>query len=337
MAASLNQKRKLGKTEILVSTVAMGCWSIVGDKTWGHQDEMDSVNALKTAFDCGINFFDTAELYGDGYSETLIGRALSDKRDQVVIASKISSNNVRTWTDMEKSCEESLRRLRTDRIDVYHLHWPARDVPIAETISNFERLQKVGKIRAFAVSNFGSGDLNELLQYGRCEANQLPYSLLWRVIEKEIQSICVENKISITCYSPLAQGMLTGKFRTADEVPEGRARTRHFSSKRPQTRHGEAGCEAETFEAVHILENIAAELGRPLAEISLAWLLHQPGVTSVIAGARNPAQVRANAAAMQLSLSDEIVSRLNQATEDLRKNFGTNPDMWEGESGSRYR
>ena len=153
--------RTLGRTDIRVSPVAMGCWAIVGDSTWGTQDETDAINALKAAHDCGINHFDTAEGYGAGYSEELVGKALRDVRDQIVIASKVSPNHAGTWDDLQKACDASLRYLQTDVIDVYYLHWPNRDVPTDEIIANFARLRDAGKIRAFAVSNFGKGDLTE--------------------------------------------------------------------------------------------------------------------------------------------------------------------------------
>jgi len=327
--------RNIGRTDIRVSTVSMGCWAIVGDQTWGPQDENEAVATIQAAVDAGINFFDTAEGYGAGFSEELLARALGKRRDEVVIASKVSPHHARGWDELRTACENSLRRLDTDYLDVYYLHWPCRGTPIAEIIQNFERLRNMGNIRCFAVSNFGVGDLTELLEHGRCEANQLPYSLLWRVIENGILPLCRRNDISVTCYSPLAQGLLTGKFRSPDEVPEGRARTRHFSGNRPQARHGEPGCEAATFAAIRAVADIAAEIGRPMAEVALAWLIHQPGVASVIAGARTPAQVRQNARAMDLNLSPEVLRKLAGVTEALTVHFGDNPDMWE--SKSRYR
>jgi len=327
--------RRIGRTDIVVSSVCMGCWAIVGDSTWGPQDLKDAEDAIRTALDVGITFFDTAEGYGRGASEELLGRVLSGRRDQVIIGTKVSAGNARSWERLEAACSGSLRRLRTDYIDVYHLHWPCRDVPIADIVEWFGRLQEQGRIRSFAVSNFGVGDLSDLLAVGRCEANQLPYSLLWRVIEDEIAPLCRQHDISITCYSPLAQGLLTGKFRSADDVPEGRARTRHFSCNRPQARHREPGCEKETFEAVAAVRRVCEGIGRPMAEVALAWLLHQPGVTSVIAGARNPDQVRQNARAMDLRLDEDVLRDLDVATRPLKKFFGRNPDMWQ--TDSRYR
>lgn len=327
--------RTLGRTDIRVSPVAMGCWAIVGDSTWGTQDETDAINALKAAHDCGINHFDTAEGYGAGYSEELVGKALRDVRDQIVIASKVSPNHAGTWDDLQKACDASLRYLQTDVIDVYYLHWPNRDVPTDEIIANFARLRDAGKIRAFAVSNFGKGDLTDLLTCGRPEVNQLPYNLLFRAIEDEILPVCRQHEISVNAYSPIAQGLLTGKFSSPDAVPEGRARTRHFASTRPQARHTEAGCEAETFAAISAVADIAAELGRPMAEVALAWLLQKPGIASVLVGIRNPEQARANAQAMQIELTPDTLARLAAATSQVKARLGPNPDMWQ--TNSRYR
>jgi aryl-alcohol dehydrogenase-like predicted oxidoreductase len=163
----------------------------------------------------------------------------------------------------------------------------------------------------------------------------LPYSLLWRAIEYEIQQECVKKSIGILCYSPLAQGLLTGKFSSPDEVPAGRARIRFFSSDRPLARHGEPGCEDKVFAAIEQIRAICGEIGQPMANVALAWLLHQPGVTSAIAGARRPDQIRQTAQAVALALSPEIVSRLAEATEEVKRAIGPNPDMWQ--ATSRFR
>jgi aryl-alcohol dehydrogenase-like predicted oxidoreductase len=141
--------------------------------------------------------------------------------------------------------------------------------------------------------------------------------------------------MGILCYSPLVHGLLTGKFSSPDEVPEGRARIRLFSGDRPQTRHGEAGCEAEAFAAIEAIRRIGKEIGEPMASVAAAWLFYQPGVTSVIAGARRPDQIEQTARAADLALSPEIVDRLTEATNEVKRAVGTNPDMWQSES--RFR
>ncbi len=321
----------LGKTDIKVSVVAMGCWAIVGDATWGPQDESQAIEAIHAALDAGITLFDTAEGYGDGYSETLLGKAIGGHRDKVVIASKVSASNARP-ADLKKACEQSLRRLCTDYIDLYQIHWPNREVPFVETWKALEELKQEGKVRAVGVCNFGPKDLAKMPNTPNCVSNQLPYNLLFRALEYDILPRCVEKNISVLCYSPLAQGLLTGKFTNADEVPKGRARTRHFAKTRPGTRHGEAGCETETFDAVDALRNICDRIGRPMSECALAWLIHQPGVSSVLAGARSPAQAIENAKAGDLLLSPDDVAAMSRATEPVKNALGPNPDMWQAES-----
>ncbi|MFW5980656.1 MAG: aldo/keto reductase [Halanaerobiaceae bacterium] len=325
--------RKLGNSDLEVSSISMGCWAIAGGSTWGPQDDRDAIDAIRTGYDCGINFFDTAEGYGDGYSEKLLGKAVKDFRQEVIIASKVSRSNLAP-EDLRKSCENSLRRLNTDYIDVYYIHWPSREVPFADTLETLYQLKKEGKIRSVCCSNFGKNDLTELLEQGQVDANQLPYNLLFRAIEYEIQPICVENDVSITCYSPIAQGLLTGKFNSLEEVPEGRARTRHFSKERPQVRHQEEGAEEETFTAIKKIKEISQESGIKMVHLALSWLLYQDGVTSVIVGARNPEQIRENARAGEISLSRDIIKELTESTDKLKQALGKNPDMWQ--SDSRY-
>jgi len=312
----------------------MGCWAIVGDKVWGPQRESDSIGALHTAIDVGINFFDTAELYGDGYSEEILGKAFFYQREKVVIGSKVNPEHL-SREKLIKACEDSLRRLKTDYIDIYHIHFPNYEVPISETLEALEKLRNEGKIRAIGVSNFGKRDLQELLTHRNVEVDQLPYNLLWRAIEYEILPFCIQNDIGITCYSPLSQGLLTGKFLSPDEVPVGRARTRHFSGKRPMARHGEGGAESETFATIKAIQHIAKEINIPMANISLAWLLAQRGVISIIVGARDPKQVRENVQAADLKLSSDVVTKLTEITEELKQKLGPNADMYQSESRIR--
>jgi myo-inositol catabolism protein IolS len=325
---------KLGKTDITVSVVSMGCWAFAGGRVWGPQDEAESIATVRAALDAGVNFFDTAEGYGDGDSEAVLGRALAGRRHEAVIATKVSRSHL-SGDEVRDACERSLRRLQTDTIDLYQVHWPSRTVPLDETMEALEKLREQGKVRAVGVCNFGVGDLSDLLKAGRTETNQLPYSLLWRAVEYQIRQQCVDERIGILCYSPLAQGLLTGKFGSPDEVPAGRARTRHFSKARPQVRHGEAGCEAETFAAIGRIRAMCDEIRQPMAQVALAWLLHQPGVTAVIAGARRPDQIRQTAQAADLELSPETLGELTEATEPLKRILGPNPDMWQSESRLR--
>jgi aryl-alcohol dehydrogenase-like predicted oxidoreductase len=321
--------RKLGRTDIEVSVICQGCWSLVGkDFNWGHNERSDSIAAIRASLDAGVNFFDTAEGYGRGEAEEILGEALGDRRKEAVVATKVSGRHLRP-EEVGPACERSLRRLGTEYIDLYQIHWPRRDVPVADTLGAMERLRAEGKVRVLGVSNFGTSYMEELLSAGRVESNQLAYSLLWRPIENAVQPMCAENDLSILCYSPICQGLLTGKFATADDVPVLRARTRLFSSKRPEASHGEAGCEAEAFAAIDRIRGICESIGEPMGNVSMAWLLAQRGVASVIVGGRNAAQARDNAAAGDLELGDDVVASLTAATQDVKRCAGENCDMWE--------
>jgi aryl-alcohol dehydrogenase-like predicted oxidoreductase len=328
--------KQLGLSDVTVSSISMGCWPIVGDAIWGAQDKSEAIAALKTAVDCGINFFDSAEGYGNGYSEELIGEGLADVRSKIIIASKVSPAHLAA-ADLRASCETSLKRLRTDYIDVYYIHWPSHTIPMAETMRTMEELKAEGKIRVIAGSNFGIGDLEEITKHGRIEVNELPYNLIWRTIEDEIMPACARRKISVTAYMPLMQGMLAGKYQSAADVPDSRARTRHFSSQRAQTRHGEAGAEEETFDAITKIRAICDGAGIPMAQAALSWVLHQPNIASVIVGLRNPDQVRANVAAADVRLSSSVLRALGEATDPLKKILGPNPDLWQAGPNCRYR
>ncbi len=328
------QYRRLGRTDLNVSAIALGCWAFGGGTYWGDRDEQLSAETIRAAFDAGINFFDTAEGYGNGHSELVLGRALGIRRRQAIIATKVGPDHLGR-EDLIRACEGSLRRLGTDYVDLYQIHWPSRTVPLDETMGAMQTLLDQGKVRAVGVSNFGVQDLRQALRWGRVECNQLPYSLLWRAIEYEIGSACFAGEVGILCYSPLAQGLLTGRWRSADEVPTGRAVTRLYSGKREGVRHGQEGAEAEVFQALAEINAIADELAVPMANLAVAWLLHQPCVTSVLAGAGNPDQLRINAQAADLALDDSVVQRLNAATESVKAKIGNNPDMWQAES--RYR
>lgn len=330
------QYTTLPRTELKVSRVAMGCWALAGDMTWGPQDEAAGIAGIHAALDAGINFFDTAELYGNGTSEALLGKALRGMRDRAVIASKFSPDNA-SAEGVVAACERSLKLLQTDRIDLYQIHWPSREVTWDETWRAMEGLRDAGKIRYLAVSNFGAGDMEDQLAVGLPVSNQLPYNLIMRAIEYEILPQCIEHEIGVLCYSPLQHGLLTGKFRTADDVPEGRARSRHFSCERPLTRHEEPGCEEKTFAAIDRLREISEGLELTPSDVAMAWLLAQPGVSSVVVGIRSPEQARANATTADLQLDEATLAALGEASKPVKRALGRNPDMWEGEEKSRFR
>lgn len=323
---------KLPGTDIDVSVLALGCWPFAGGDVWGAQDDGVSIATVHAALDAGITFFDTAEGYGN--SERILGQGLEGRRDEAVIATKVGKGHLSS-DDLPKACEKSLKNLQTDCIDLYQIHWPNRGIPIEETADALSRLRDQGKIRAIGVCNFACGDLADLLAVADIVTNQLPYSLLWRVIEREIQPMCLENEIGIICYSPLMQGLLTGRYASADEMPDGLARTRLYSCDRPMARHGEPGCETEVFNALSEIRAIADELGVAMAEMALAWVRQQPGITSLLVGARTPEEVQWNLPSVALTLSDDHLRRLSEIASNVKNKLGDNPDMWMSESRMR--
>ena len=318
--------RDLGRrSDIKVPPIALGCWPFAGGEFWGSQEDADSIAAVHAALDSGITFFDTAEGYGR--SEEVLGRGLKGRRQEAVVATKVSGVNLKP-DDVATACDRSLQALQTDYIDLYQIHWPNWDVPLGETVGALDALQAEGKIRAYGVCNFAETDLSEMISLGQCATNQMPYSLVWRGIERAVLPLCRQNGIGIICYSPLAQGVLTGRYASADEVPEGLARTRHYSSERKHSKHGEPGLEEELFGAVARIRSIAADLGEPMAAVALAWLRQQDGVTSLLVGARNADEVRRNLPSLELTLSDDVLQQLSAATEPVKELLGTNLDMW---------
>jgi aryl-alcohol dehydrogenase-like predicted oxidoreductase len=302
---------------------------------WGEQDEARSIRTVHAALDAGIRVFDSAPGYGAGESERVLGKALEGRRDEAVIATKVSRSELAA-TDLVASCEASLKRLGTDRIDLLQIHWPNHDVPFEETAATLMNLKKAGKVRHIGVCNFGPKDFKAWLETGaEMVSNQLPYSLLTRGIEFEIVPLCVEADVAILPYSPLMQGLLTGKFTSPDDVPDARSRSRHFRHDRPMARHGEPGCEKETFATIRAIGALAQREGCSMEALALGWLLRKPQVASVIVGARNEEQILQNLKAAQTCLSDEVVAELDQMTDEVKHLLGGNPDMWE--NPSRFR
>jgi len=321
--------RRLGRTDLEVSAIAVGCWALADPHIWGPQLESDSIAAICASMDVGVNLIDTAEGYGHGYSEEIVGKALKGRRDRAVICTKVSPEHHRQ-ENLVRACEGSLRRLGTDYIDLYLLQWPNHTIGFEEPAKAIERLKEQGKVRHVGVSNFASRDLDDFLDLCRVEADELPYNLLWRAIEYEVVPKCLESGVSILCYSPLMHGLLTGRFLTADDVPVGQARSRLFSGDRLMACHGGEGAEGETFLAIDAIRRIAAAAGYSMAQLALAWLLSRPGVTSAVAGPRNAEEAVSNAAAADRCLGEEVIRSLGDITNALKERFGCeNPDIWE--------
>ena len=325
----MTNHRTLGKTDVRVAPVALGCMSLCSNITYDDIPVQQAIDTVHAAIDAGVTLFDTAPMYGDGESERRLGVALrGGKRDKVVVADKVSSNAMR-YDEVLRGVETSLKLLQTDRIDLLQIHWPGREVPVDETMRAMEKLVADGKVRALGVCNFGPIDLANVLEKHRVETNQIPYNLLLRAAEFEVREMCAERGLGILCYSPLAQGLLTGRYKTADEVPDGRARTRHFAKTRPQARHTEAGCEMDTFAAIRRVKEVCDRIGKDMADVALAWLLHQPAVACVLAGASRPDQIRRNVEAAKIDLSPEVMKQLDDATNEVKQKLGPNLDPWQ--------
>ena len=327
--------KTLGTTDIKISEFALGCWPFAGGKVWGVQDDSMSIRTVHAALDKGINFFDTAEGYNDdSHSEEVLGQALINRRSDSVIATKISTSHL--LPDLiEKTCENSLRRLRSDYIDLYQIHWPNHDVAVEESLAVLLKLRDSGKIRSIGVCNFGINDLSDALSAAEIVTNQLPYNLLWRPIEVEILPKCLENNVGLICYSPLAQGLLTGRYSSPDDVPDGLSRSRLFSGNRPLATHGEAGIETETFNAIFEIISLADQMDETPAKISLAWVRSRPNITALLVGARSPQELDLNIPAFDYSLAPHEVDRLSSITHSVKEKLGSNADMWNGDNRMR--
>ncbi len=330
----------------------MGCWSFGGGSYWGGVDQTDVDSVVHRAVDLGCNFFDTAEAYNDGASEESLGKAIAGlPRDRILIATKVCPNH----TDppaLLAHCHASLRRLRTDYIDLYMLHWPisahsirhftAAEIPtpsVADAFTTLQDLQRSGKIRHIGVANFGVAKLEEARATGaRIAANQLPYSLLTRAIEHEVIPYCGKNDIAVIGYMALMQGVLARDYATIDEIPPQHRRTRHFDCRQnPQCRHGLPGAEAQTTDALQSIRRIARELGIPTADLALKWAVGQPGIATTLCGSRSVEHLNRNVAAIAQPLPPHVITELNAVTADLLEVLGSSFDYYENPSNDRTR
>lgn len=326
--------RTLGSSSLNVSVISFGAWQIGDPEFWGDDPHADPDGVVGAAVDAGINLFDTAELYGDGRSEEVLGKALQGRRDNVYIASKAGTQHC-SGAEIRKACEDSLRRLNTDRIELYQIHWPLSRPVYEEIIPVLEQLQAEGKIIEIGVSNFGPKDLEAWMSTGNAVSNQLGYNLLFRAPEYSMIPACRRHGLGILVYMPLMQGLLTGRYTDLDDIPMKRRRSRHFSCTREGTRHGEPGHEPLLKETLDVFLDFAGAIGVPPAVLSLCWLIAQPGVTSVILGARNVAQLQSNLKAASLNIGPAAIALLNEYSYELKAAMGFNCDMWESEANKR--
>jgi len=315
--------RLLGNSGITITPIIFGTWQ-AGKSGWVGIEDAEVIKAMRAAYDAGITTFDTAEVYGNGYSEELVAQALHEVRDRVVYATKVFANHL-AYQQVIDACEGSLQRLKTDYIDLYQIHWPAGSfnnqvVPIAETMQALNELKQQGKIRSIGVSNFSRDQLAEASQYGEIDSLQPPYSLFWRQIEQETLPYCVENNISVIAYSSLAQGLLTGKFGPDHKFEEGdiRAKNKLFQGEHFQ----------RAQDALTQLRPIAERHHCTVAQLSLAWLIAQPQ-TSAIVGARNPDQAIQNAGAAEVTLTPDELAEIDAIGRTVTDHLDANPVMWD--------
>lgn len=317
------EKRSLGTSDIKITPILMGTWQ-AGKKMWVGIEDSETTKAIRVAFEAGITTIDTAEVYGEGHSEQIVAQALSDVRDRVVYATKVFANHLK-YNQVLEACDRSLKNLKTDYIDLYQIHWPSGTfnseiVPIEETMSALNELKQQGKIRAIGVSNFSRAQLEEAAQYGRIDSLQPPYSLFWRQVERDAMPYCIENNISILAYSPLAQGLLTGKFGPDHKFDpaDNRAKNKLFFGSNYE----------RAQQALEKLRPIAQRHHTSLGNLAIAWLIAQLQ-TQAIVGARNAEQAAANAKAADIQLSPDELQEIDAIGRIVTDHLDENPVMWE--------
>jgi len=324
--------RELGISGVKISVVTFGAWAI-GGFMWGGTDDAAAINAIHKAIDLGITGIDTAPAYGDGHSERVVGRAIVNRRDKVQILTKFGLERdskegtfffetldtdgkpVKTYYNARKKrviaeCEESLKRLGTDYIDLYQHHWPDPGTPIEETFEAVDRLLKDGKIRAAGVSNYSPQQMDAARKIVPLASAQPPYSMVKRGAEGDVLPYCIKNRIDVVVYSPLQRGLLTGKIKADRKFPN------------TDDRSGDAFFKPENLKRVHEflgkIRPIADAHKATLAQMVINWTIQRPGITAALVGARNPKQVEENAGATNFKLTGEEVKQIDKLLEDLK-------------------
>lgn len=299
--------KKLGKSGVEVSELILGCWAMGGDYFGATEDE-SSLEALRVSYENGVNTFDTAEIYGSGRSERVVGEAARRiGREKVKIISKVFKPSM-AHDKMVKACEDSLSRLGTDYLDVYFLHYPIpeEEVSIQERMETMTELKKSGKIRAIGLSNFSLEEMKAAMEYGQVDVIQPCYSLLWRFIDRDILPFCLEHEIAVVPYSPLGQGILTGSMAKGHTFREGDSRknTPLFAPENFE----------RALQVTEKVKEVAAKYHKTPAQTAIRWVAQTPGMTAPIVGARNRKQAEDNFGAAGWELAEEDMRILDEAS-----------------------
>ena len=326
--------RQLGETDLHVSVITFGAWA-AGGWMWGGTDRKEAIQAIRASYDLGVTSIDTAPVYGQGTSEEIVREAIQGiPRDKVQILTKFGmrwdmnppkgdfsirtedkqGNVVETYRyagkeSIMKEIENSLRRLGTDYIDLYQLHWPDTTTPIQETFEAVAKLLEQGKIRYAAVCNYKAEQMAEAEKYVKLASNQVPFSMVNRGIEDETVPYCIENNKSILAYSPLERGLLTGKIKPGHPFAEGDHRVKHPSFSPENI--------SRTNAFLNKIKPLADQKGASLAQLVLKWTSERPGITIVLAGARNAKQSVENANAIDIDLSEEEIDWINRHLAEM--------------------
>jgi len=314
------QKVRFGKTDLEITPVGFGAWAIGGGgwaAAWGPQDDDEAVGAIRRAVELEINWVDTAAVYGLGHSEELVARALKGvpDADRPYLFTKCSLvwdeggdiSNVLKRDSVRRECEQSLRRLQTDVIDLYQIHWPRPDEDIEEGWSALAELKEEGKVRHIGVSNFDVSQMERANQFSPVETLQPPYNMLNRGVEEEILPYCGENDIGVIVYSPMRSGLLTGKM-TAERVqnmPSDDWRRNADDFQEPDL--------SRNLKLVERLTEIGEQHDKSPAEVAIAWTLRHPAVTAAIVGGRRPDQVDGIIGAAEFRLSEDEIEEIETA------------------------
>jgi aryl-alcohol dehydrogenase-like predicted oxidoreductase len=317
--------RQLGKSGLKVPVLSYGTGTFGGGneffKAWGASDVAEATRLVDICLEAGVNLFDTADVYSDGLSETILGKAVAGRRDQVLISTKATFKMGPGPNDIGSSryhlisaCEASLRRLGTDYIDIYHLHGFDALTPVEEVLSTLNNLVTSGKVRYIACSNFSGWHLMKSLAvsdrfgWARYAGHQVYYSLIGREYEWELMPLGLDQGVGALVWSPLGWGRLTGKIRRGHPLPK-ESRLHKTAEQGPQT------TDEYLYKVVDALDAIAKETGKSVPQIALNWLLQRPTVSTVIFGARSEQQLRQNLESVGWNLSAEQVGKLDEASD----------------------